>query len=388
VKLYIFITLILLSSSLFSQQLRIGVLRDYKVERILFSYNDESYSIIADTFHFGKLEKNEFLDISLTKNNKVQLKKGVVLLGTFSKINLVGSTLKSSITLTCKTPQVKERKYQNDFEIFNSNNELFIVNLVEMNNYLAGVVESEGGGGKELDYYKVQAIMCRTYALKSIDKHQKEGFNLCDRVHCQAYHYMLRFTPKIEEAVLLTEGQILVDEHHHLAGTFFHANCGGQTTEAANVWNTNLPYLNSFRDTFCIYTKQAAWETKIPQQKWADFLVSKYNYPIYDSVFGPMIFTFNQSDRMAFYQSPSLGIPLRDLRQQFNLKSTFFSCYPDGLNVLIRGRGVGHGVGLCQEGAMRMAKYGFNYKQIGLYYFPGLKFSTVKEYLFYKQDNE
>jgi stage II sporulation protein D len=365
--------------------MRIGVLRDYALERVLFSYNDANYTIIGDSTELGKITQNEFIDISISNAKKIHLKKGVVNLGTFSKVYLISDLINSSITLTGKSPTIKERKYNDDFEIFIQNKQLTIVNLVEMNNYLSGVVESEAGGGKEFDYYKIQAIMCRTYALKNSNKHQIEGFQLCDRVHCQAYHNMLRFTPLIAEAVFFTENQILVDENYNLASTFFHANCGGQTSEAINVWSKNLPYLNTFKDTFCIYTKQASWETKIPQQKWADFLVKKYNYPIYDSIYGPMIFTFNQNDRLAFYHSSNLGIPLRDLREEFNLKSTFFSCYPEGLNVVIRGRGVGHGVGLCQEGAMKMAKYKFNYKQIGLYYFPGLKFTTYKDYLFYNQ---
>ncbi len=113
--------------------------------------------------------------------------------------------------------------------------------------------------------------------LKYLNKHQAEGFSLCDRVHCQAYHSMLRFTPKIAEAVLATENVVMKDGDNHLVDAYFHANCGGQTSEAEYVWNSNVPYLNSFRDTFCIYTKQATWEKVIPQQKWADFLVKKYN---------------------------------------------------------------------------------------------------------------
>lgn len=383
-QLVFFIFALVLKVSI-GQHLRIGVLRDHAVQRILFSYNNGSYSILADTFDFGSILPNEYVDLSFTADKKIELKKGVEVLGTFSKVFLLENVANSSITLTSKIPQVKDRKYKNDFEILATNSSLTIVNVVDINNYLAGVVESEGGGGKELEYYKVQAIMCRTYALKNLTKHVKDSFQLCDRTHCQAYHQMLRFTPKIEEAVKQTEGIVLVDEHFDLAGTYFHANCGGQTSEAGHVWNTNLPYLNTFKDTFCIYTKQAAWETKISQQRWADFLVNKYNYPIYDSIYGPMIFTFNQPDRIAFFHDPSLGIPLRDIRQQFELKSTYFSCYPEGLNVVIRGRGVGHGVGLCQEGAMKMAKYGFSYKQIGLYYFPGLRFVPFTDYLFYNQ---
>ena len=82
-----------------------------------------------------------------------------------------------------------------------------------------------------------------------------------------------------------------------------------------------------------------------------------------------MAYNFEQLDRMAFFIHPSLGIPLRDLRSKFNLKSTYFSVSDAGNNVLINGRGFGHGVGLCQEGAMGMASAGIDYKQIAKFYF-------------------
>jgi stage II sporulation protein D len=368
-----------------AQQMRIGVLRDYDVKRILFAYNDGSYSILGDTSEFGAILPNEFVDVIYKSSQQIELKKGVISLGTFKKIILQETKAGFSISLSCKEPFVKERKYKNDIEITAGAEGLTIVNLVDMNNYLSGVVESEGGGGKELEYYKVQALMSRTYALKYIHKHDNEGFSLCDRVHCQAYHSMLRFSPTIEEAVVNTDGIVMEDENDELVDAYFHANCGGQTSEAEFVWNMNIPYLNSFKDTFCIYTKQATWEKRIPQQQWADFLVTRYNYPLNDSIYGPLIFSFNQNERMAFYQSPALGIPLRDLRTEFNLKSTFFSTYPEGMEVVIRGRGFGHGVGLCQEGAMRMAKYGYNYHQIAVYYFPGIHLVKLDQESFFKQ---
>jgi stage II sporulation protein D len=368
-----------------AQQMRIGVLRDYQVKRILFAYNDGSYSILADTTDFGAILPNEFVDVIYKANHQIELKKGVISLGVFKKIILQETKAGFSIALSCKEPIVKERKYQNDFEITANSTGLTIVNLVDMNQYLSGVVESEGGGGKELEYYKVQALMSRTYALKYIRKHETEGFSLCDRVHCQAYHSMLRFTPSIADAVLATEGMVMEDASNQLVDAYFHANCGGQTSEAEYVWNEPVPYLNSFKDTFCIYTKQATWEKRISQQEWADYLVSHYNYPLNDSVYGPLIFTFNQPDRMAFYHKPALGIPLRDLREAFNLKSTFFSTYPEGMDVVIRGRGFGHGVGLCQEGAMRMAKYGYNFQQIAVYYFPGVHIVKLEQESFFKQ---
>lgn len=366
--------------------MRIGVLRDYDVKRIVFAYNEGSYNILADSNELGTILPNEFVDISLTSDNKLSLKIGAVESGTYDKISLIATKLGNSITYSVRTPQqVKERKYRDDVEIFPGEKGLTIVNLVDMSYYLAGVVESEGGGGRDLEYYKVQAVMSRTYALKYKERHAKEGFGVCDRVHCQAYHNQLRFTNLIDSAVLKTDGVVMVDASKRLVDAYFHANCGGQTSEPDYVWNNKIPYLNSFKDTFCIYTKQATWEKRIPQSDWRDFLVSQYDYPINDSVLGPMIFTFNQADRSAFYQYPWLGIPLRDIRTKFNLKSTFFNCYPDGTDVVLRGRGYGHGVGLCQEGAMKMAKYGYTYRQILLYYFPGVRVINLREESFFGQ---
>ncbi|MBI2258733.1 MAG: SpoIID/LytB domain-containing protein [Flavobacteriia bacterium] len=371
----------------FSQELRIGILRDYAIQRSVVSYNQGSYSLFGDTLLLDSLFEHQLFEFQ-TDENSILVKKGVQKIGYFNKVFLIANDSNSSFTIVSKIPQSKERKYKGNLEIFIQKSKLQVINVVDMDSYLAGVIESEGGAGRDIEYYKVQGVMCRTYALKNLQRHESEDFMLCDRVHCQAYHHMLRYSPKIQDAVNQTKGEILIDSDGHLAGTFFHANCGGQTSEAAYIWNKNLPYLNTFIDTFCIYTKQATWEKKILQQIWADFLVDKYNYPIYDSVYGPLIFSFNQSERQAFYHSSSLGIPLRDIRDQFDLKSTFFNCYPEGKYVVLRGRGVGHGVGLCQEGAMRMARFQFSYKQIALYYFPGLKFIQYDNFLKLKNQNK
>jgi stage II sporulation protein D len=388
VKSFIIFIILLIGNWSHAQQLRIGVLRDYKIQRIIFSYNNGSYTIIGDTTSFGSILQNEFVDVSTAPNGKISLKKGVIDLGTFSKVFISQNYINTSVILTSKSPVAKERKYKDDFEITNSMNGegLNIINLVDINNYLAGVIESEGGPGRELEYYKVQALMSRTYAMKYNNRHAKEGFDLCDRVHCQAYHNMMKYTPIIDSAVNQTKEIVMMDTNGQLLDAYFHSNCGGQTSEPEIVWNKSIPYLNSFKDTFCIYAKQATWEKRISQYKWQKFLIEDYNYPFTDSIYGSLIFTFNQPERMAFYQSPVLGIPLRDLREHFGLKSTYFSCYPEGNEVVIKGKGFGHGVGLCQEGAMKMSKYGYNYLQIAQFYFPNVLFKNIVTETFFRQE--
>ena len=280
----------------------------------------------------------------------------------------------------------KERKYENDL-IFVPEGESYIkiVNEVEMENYLGGVIESEGGGGRHIEYYKVQAVLSRTYALRNLMKHKKEGFNLCDRVHCQAYHKMLTYTPSIDESVKATKAVVMIDQNFKLVNGFFFANCGGQTSESDFVWNKAVPYCRSVKDTFCINTRQTHWTKKIKKTAWDKYLINHFGYPINDSIYGPLMYSFKQKQRMAFYQIPQLGIPLRDLRVHFKLKSTWFDVYLEGEYVVLKGHGFGHGVGLCQEGAMNMAKCNYSYDKIMRFYFTNVYLINYYKWQYYKQ---
>lgn len=376
------------SEALISQQLQIGVLRQVKSKKVLFSYFEGSYMITADNKSFGAILPTESVAIEVIPNGKIKLVKGGSVLGEFNKVYLQATGKNHAIRVKNLLPSVKERKYEDDFAIVNAGGFLTIVNHVSMIDYLSGVVESEGGGGRHEEYYKVQAIMSRTYAVKYMNRHKKDGFQLCDQVHCQAYHQKLTYTPEIRKAVIATDHQVMIDAKGKLIDGFFHANCGGQTSEPHYVWNESIPYLTSFRDTFCIHTKQAKWETKILQSEWQNYLVEHFAYPINDSLFAQKIFTFEQSERLAFYHGSELGIPLRDLRTKFNLKSTFFDCFPEGEYVVLRGRGFGHGVGLCQEGAMRMAKSGFFAEQILQFYFPGAVIKIKQDNSYFEQPDK
>lgn len=351
----------------FGQEQSIGILRDHKVKRVTFSHHLGGYSVHADTSYIGSLSAQQFIEIELV-NGKLALKYNTIPQGNFSKITLTAKG-NGTIAIKSRVPSVRERKYQDNFVISVARGRMTIVNKVSMENYLCGVIESEGGGGRHLEYYKVQAVMSRTYAYKNKTRHSKDGFGLCDGVHCQAYHNMLKYTPEIRTAVRETKGDILVDEKNRLVTTYFSANCGGEVCDASHVWNNSVDHVKPFIDTFCIHTRQATWTKRIPQWEFRNFLVKQYGYPISDSLMAKRIYSFDQATRKAFYIHPCLGIPLRDIRKKFKLKSTFFSTHPEGSEVVFEGRGFGHGVGLCQEGAMNMATNNFTYKQIAEFYF-------------------
>ena len=372
---------------LFGQEMRIGILRQYKVSKISLTVERGVYDVYADTASVTRLIEGDKIQLNYY-NSRVQVIKNGLDLKLTNKVEIVPTTENSVIQFNSVQPSFKTRYYQDGLEVKASSGNLTLVNLVDIDNYLGGVIESEGGGGRHIEYYKVQALMSRTYALKNLKRHEKDGFQLCDGVHCQAYHNMLRHTPSINEAVKATSGMVMVDNRNSLITSYFSANCGGQTCDAAYVWNTSVPYVETFKDTFCIHTRQATWEKRISKTQWDTYLNKEFGFNRLPIGKSDERYSFIQEDRKAFFIHPSLGVPLRDLRQEFNLKSTYFSTRLEGNEVVLTGRGFGHGVGLCQEGAMNMAINGFSYEQIALFYFHNVSIIDYYRGQFFNQHEE
>lgn len=354
------------------QQINIGLFSDKAVKEIEGIVGKGNYFIFKDTVQLAKLGSSDVLKINYI-NGDIRLVLNGVEKARGKNFNIVQGQQEDYMQWRLLQPSAKQRSYEGDFNVLVKKEAIQLINHLDIETYLEGVVESEGGPGQKLNYYKAQAVISRTYAQKYWNKHKDNGYNLCDRVHCQAYLHHRSATVLIDSAVHATRGLVMVDQEGELYPTYFHANCGGQTSEPHYIWNEEIPNLCSFKDTFCIHTKQAKWEKKIPKDDWIKFLTEKYNFPLNDSASYQLLTHFKQEQRAAFYLHPVYGIPLRDLREQFKLKSTFFDADLIGDEMILHGRGFGHGVGLCQEGAMNMAKKGFTFDQILGYYYPNMK---------------
>lgn len=355
-----------------AQNIRIGLFSDKSIKEMEGIVGKGTYFIFKDSTLLAKIGPADVF-----KANYVGGLIRVVVNGSekgrAKSIRVIQDKQEDYLQLRLIQPVAKQRSYEGDFELEIRKEAINLINNLDLETYLEGVVESEGGPGQKVNFYKAQAVISRTYAMKYWNKHKENGYNLCDRVHCQAYLHHRSASVTIDSAVHQTRGLVMVNESGDLYPTYFHANCGGQTSEPHYVWNEEIPNLCSFKDTFCIHTQQATWEKKIPKDQWIKFLVDKYDYPVWDSTSLQLLQHYQQDQRAAFYIHPIYGIPLRDLREQFKLKSTFFDAEIVGEEVLLHGRGFGHGVGLCQEGAMNMAKRGYTFDQILGYYYPQMK---------------
>lgn len=271
--------------------------------------------------------------------------------------------------IMCLNPTgVKQRTYEGDLLVsaYDKSN-LRIINSVEFETYLAGVVQSEIYG-QQSDIFRIQAVISRTWALRNMKKHRADGFNFCDYVHCQAYQNRC-VRPDIMLGTMQSSGETIVDADGNLIDTPFHSNSGGQTANSEDVWRTALPYLRSVQDTFSYRMRQSNWTKVISKDKWLNYFSKTHKLNTQDPEVRNTLLTFSQPQR----QARILGVPLTRVRTDFGLKSTFFSVSIDSKtgDVILSGHGYGHGVGLSQEGTIRMVSLGIAYDSIIRHYYTG-----------------
>lgn len=290
--------------------------------------------------------------------------------GRFNNIRLEAT---DTACILCINPEgCKQRTYEGNLEVnLPPSGNMQLVGDVEFETYIAGVVQSEIYG-QQSDIFRIQAIISRTWALRNLGKHKTDGYNFCDGVHCQAYlNRCIR--PDIMLGVIRSCGETLVDTAGNLIETPFHSNSGGQTANSEDVWRTALPYLRSVEDTFSYAMRQTDWVKTISLDKWLGYFSRTHKLNTADSAVRDSLLHFAQPQRKVRIE----GIPLTRVRTDFQLKSTFFSVELDSIhnNVVLHGHGYGHGVGLSQEGAIRMVGLGISYDSILRHYYTGAQLS-------------
>lgn len=365
----------------------IGLFRDVKVKKLKVSHAERGYKVWGDSVEIGTMYSDASYDI-VVSGRKAAIYKGGTLLGSFDTIFIKpNSDDMAEFKIKSVIPSYREREYQGGLKIAaETPGNLLIINQVPLDYYLAGVIESESGSRQNLEYYKVQAIISRTYALKNKYKHIEEGFMLTDLVNCQVYKNKCRYNMKIHEAVAACDDVVIIDKNLELITASFYSNSGGQTANSEDVWNKPVPYLRSVKDPYSEGRLNYTWTKQIPKYKWLSYLENNFQYPIEDPTARQEALSFSQAYRKAFFVDPSYGIPLRDIRYAWRLKSTFFSVSVEGDQVVLSGRGFGHGVGLSQEGAMTMSTQNIAHEEIIKFYYNNVELIRYDLLQFYLND--
>lgn len=278
-----------------------------------------------------------------------------------------------------KYVKVNDRPYRGDIEVRkNGKHKLTVINILDIEKYLYGVIKMEISPRWPEDAVKAQIVAARTFALKNRDKHKDEGFDICSTVHCQVYGGVNAEDKVSNKYVDETRGEVMT-YRGELINSSFHGICGGMTEEPKNVWNggKTVPYLRSVRCNFCKDAPGFKWEVKVPLYKIREKLQSA-GIEV-GKISSLMILRKTISGRAAKIRVTGANgtetidaTKLRSLLGTNVIKSTMFTLQKKHNNIVFKGQGWGHGVGMCQEGARGMAKKGYSYKQILEYYYRGV----------------
>lgn len=360
-----------------ANMLNVRIYTDKKIKKTEISFTAGSYDLRgADSSLISIIDRKDTL-IFVFETGNIACYRNKSLVSSQKKFFLNGKGFLNVMKIKPDAEGAKERLFDDGLKITVTDLEyLQLINQVELEHYIAGVVEGETSSGRPLEFYKAQAIAARTYTVKSLKKHEKQGYNLCDLTHCQVYQGRCSNT-SIMIATSQTAGMILTDEQNKPIEALFHSNSGGQTADAVDVWGgRHINYLISFNDTFSVKMPNFRWEKTITKSEWLGYLRKNFNYPINDIEATNKVLNFTQTQRKTFLTD---SIPLITIRRDWKLKSTYFDIQESGNNVVFKGKGYGHGVGMSQEGAIFMAKNGHTYQEILNFYYPGTRINTISE---------
>ncbi len=276
--------------------------------------------------------------------------------------------------------RVEGRRYRDTILVKkNKSGNMDVINELGIEGYLYGVMAREVSPQWNMEALKCQAIVSRTFVLKNLKKYGSKGFDLTATITSQVYGGVNSENPRSNYAVDITRGQVLT-YRGELIKVFFHSNSGGYTEDIRDVWggSENPPYLPSKVSKFSKGQPHYKWGVTLSKERIASAL-RKAGYRV-GRIKKMRVMGRNKSGRttyLAVYHDQGM---LRIMGSKFRMalgpnliKSTLMGFKNSNDKIYFYGRGWGHGVGMCQWGAKKMADRGYSYRKILNFYFPHTK---------------
>jgi len=242
---------------------------------------------------------------------------------------------------------------------------------------------------------QLQAVLTRTYALANVDRHREEDFDLCSTTHCQVYRPAEDQPPgvrhRVGEAGASTAGLIVTDGTGPIQA-LYHADCGGATSSATAVWGGPAPhYLLGVQDHQCRLISRENWSVSLTHDHlrrilnttretavgaWLDRIEIVRRDPAGRATEVALLGQHRQQvrgERLRSVISRQLGAR--------SFRSARFSVLPRMNEIEFRGQGFGHGVGLCQRGAIARVREGYPIDDVLQHYYPGTWLAPYREFM-------
>lgn len=306
----------------------------------------------------------------------------------------IGGVVRPAAYFSGEAPTLKlstsgvARSYRGWLYISASAGKLILVNELPLESYLMGVVPCEMGSASPKEALKAQAVAARTYTLTKIGAFAQSGYDVDDTTKCHVYRGAGVETAATNEAVRQTSNQILIYGGRPIQALYATVS-GGVTADAREAFGgAGLPYLIPVVDVDANgrpYAAQAKWFAWTLELR-ADDVRAKFRERGVDfgaienlevSGRGPSGRAINIK---LTTEQGTIELSARLIRDAFGvdvIRSTLFEINKTANGFRIDGKGWGHGVGMCQAGAVGRARAGQKYSQILAAYYPGTQLVTV-----------
>jgi stage II sporulation protein D len=259
---------------------------------------------------------------------------------------------------------------------------LAVVNHVDVEEYVKGVVPAEMNAAWHAEALKVQTIVARTYALYQRQVNREREYDVVASTLDQVYRGRQGVDRRVQDAVESTKSLALTYQNEPILAAF-SSTAAGPTEDAMNVWSKDLPYLKGVDCPFDANSPYYQWRAEFKLQELEDKL-GRQGFAI-GTIANLTPLAYSAAGRVArlriLHSQGELVLRGEDLRRLVGygvIQSTQFEVESIGQTVVLSGRGAGHAVGLCQWGAKEMADLGYRFDTILHYYFPGTELKTVR----------
>lgn len=264
---------------------------------------------------------------------------------------------------------------------------LTVINYVDMEKYLAGVLPGEMPLNWNDEALKAQVIAARTYALANMLERSDAEYDVFSTTASQVYSGRSRKTADAERARLIVEatrGIVMVDKGKVFAA-YFCSSCGGRTEKANNVFSGEKDFATLSGGTTCRHCSTS------DSVRWSKTVYSdtiEQNFRLKGVVINRLS-EVKVIERGVSGRATKVELTHAGGKEVFNanyfrsiigygeLKSTNFDISHEGDTYVFYGRGWGHGVGMCQYGADAMAKSGSDALSILEHYYPDCEFWRI-----------
>ena len=278
---------------------------------------------------------------------------------------------------------VDGRRFRGAIDVIRKDNaKLMVINYLDLDEYLYGVLYHEVSHRWPMEVLKAQAIAARTFALYQARQNKLQPYDLRSDVYSQVYGGRASEKWSTTKAVNLTRDKILT-YNGDILPAYYHATCAGYTEDASNLWNIDLPPLKGVPCNFCTNSPHYKWSKDIPLWELENKL--KDNKYMIGKVASVSILSKNRSgrvDKLEIKDESGVSVILtgKDFRQIIgpnDVRSTKFDASIRWGSLVLNGFGWGHGVGMCQWGAYGQARQGKKAEEILKYYYPGAEITTI-----------